>query len=119
MTLCSGEPVQSDRFRIVLRNAPAPSISDAETELGLGVALVCGTAIPLRGLREILRHTQTSIVHHAEVEFGDSVALLRQGTNESDGGFVVAALVRRFGILQRPGIAGRYCGGQHRQRRER
>jgi hypothetical protein len=55
-------------FRIVLRDALALGVHQAEIELSLGVSLIRGKAEPLRGFHVVLRNAFALKVRHAAIE---------------------------------------------------
>ena len=60
---------------LVLRNAPAVLVDEAELELRHGVALFGGAAVPLEGLLDVLLDTVALEVHVAEGELALDDAL--------------------------------------------
>ncbi len=73
-----GKAIPLHGIRIVLGNAPAVVVHDAEVVLGWGVTLLGGQTIPPYRLGIVLRYARAVVVHDAEVVLGSSIALLDQ-----------------------------------------
>src|SRR6516165_7744666 len=67
--------------------------------LGVGVALVGRSVEPLHGLRIVLGHTITVLVHQADVVLSNGVAMLSCGLQRLKGRRVVSAIVGRYPVL--------------------
>ena len=87
--------------------------------LRVGIALVCGTAIPLHSLAVVLRHALADDIHGAEHVLRFGIALVGQRTQQPVRGCVVFALIRSLTILQRPGNGGSCDSHQHERCRQR
>ena len=66
-----------------------------------GVPLVTGLPIPNERLRKVLRYTLAQDVHPTEDYLRSRVSLFRRRTQKSQRRDIVAALISRYGILQR------------------
>ena len=55
---------------MVLRDADAVVVHQAEAGLGVGKTLFCGEAVPLHGLGVVLRDADAVVVHVAEADLG-------------------------------------------------
>ena len=104
MVGCEAKPYQS--FDVVLRRALAFDVHDPEIGLGVGVALVGCEAIPLQRLSVVLRHTLAVGIHEPEIKLGVGVALVGKRAPKPKGGCVVAFVICRRSILERPWANG-------------
>ena len=70
---------------VVLRDASAVVVHVAEIDLGIGLALLGGLAIPLQGLGVVLRHASAALVHDAEIVLSVGIPLLGKRTPLANG----------------------------------
>ena len=107
---------------VVLGDALALVVHDAEIVLSFGVALLGGLAIPLQGLGVVLGDALALVVHEAEVVLGVGVPLIGKRTKLTNGRRIVAALIGCHGLIpttpRRGRQAQRQPGTQHRDKRE-
>ena len=78
-----------------------------ESVLGVGEALICGAAVPLRRLDVVLRNTVTGVVHAPKLVLSFCVALLGERAVQAQCGRVIAPLVSHTRIVKRAGT----CAG--------
>ena len=81
MVLVRRATVPANGFTVVLQNAAALVVQDAEVELRAGVTLACREAVPLGRLAGILSHPSASVVRNAQPELCVSAALVGGPSN--------------------------------------
>ena len=69
---------------VILADALAGFVEDAQIELRGRISLICRFAKPLGGLTQFLRHTEAGLVANAQITLRGGIILLRRFAQPTD-----------------------------------